>query len=138
MKIFDIRQNDLSIRQNGCTNHQNGCTNRQNTLANSGEPKYIKNAHKGNLMILIFSKLLKNARLFNFIGQSFLLNNTKIFDIRQNTLANSGEPKYIKNTRKGNLNTLSKELVICWAAQFSGQSFFIKDDLTNSFYLLNY
>ena len=112
---------------------------KQNTLANSRETKYIKNTCKGNFIILLFSILLNNnARLFNFIGQSFLLNNTKIFDIRQNTLANSGEPKYIKNTRKGNLNTLSKELVICWAAQFSGQSFFIKDDLTNSFYLLNY
>ncbi len=99
---------------------------KQNTLANSRETKYIKNTRKGNFMILIFSILLNNARLFNFIRQSFLLNNTKIFD-------NSGEPKYIKNTtvKGGNLNTLSKELVSCWAAQFSGQSFFIKDDLTN-------
>ena len=133
MKIFDIRQNDLSIRQNGCTNHQNGCTNRQNTLANSGEPKYIKNAHKGNLMILIFSKLLKNARLFNFIGQSFLLNNTKIFDIRQNTLANSGEPEYIKNTRKGNLMTFDKLLNLVRTVRFFGQSSFSENDLTTNF-----
>lgn len=105
---------------------------KQNTLANSRETKYIKNTRKGNLMIFIFSMLLNNnARLSNFIVQSFLLNNTKIFD-------NSGEPEYIKNTRKGNLNTLSKELISRGAAQFSGQSFFIKDDLTNSFYLLNY
>ena len=77
---------------------------KQNTLANSRETKYIKNTRKGNLMILIFSILLNNnARLFNFIGQSFLLNNTKIFD-------NSGEPEYIKNTRKGNLMTFDKLL----------------------------
>lgn len=107
---------------------------KQNTLANSRETKYIKNTRKGNFIILLFSILLNNnAGLFNFTGQSFLLNNTKVFD-------NSGEPEYIKNTtvKGGNLKTLSKELVICWAAQFSGQSFFIKDDLTNSFYLLNY
>lgn len=115
---------------------------KQNTLANSRETKYIKNTRKENFIILNFFSILlnNNAGLFNFTGQSFLLNNTKVFDIRQNTLANSGELKYIKNTtvKGGNLNTLSKELVICWAAQFSGQSFFIKDDLTNSFYLLNY
>ena len=115
---------------------------KQNTLANSRETKYIKNTHKGNFIILNFFSILlnNNARLFNFIGQSFLLNNTKIFDIRQNTLANLREPEYIKNTtvKGGNLKTLGKELVSYWAAQFSGQSFFIKDDLTNSFYLLNY
>lgn len=107
---------------------------KQNTLANLREPVYIRNTCKGNFIILLFSILLNNnARLFNFIGQSFLLNNTKIFD-------NSGEPEYIKNTtvKGGNLKTLGKELNSCWAAQFSGQSFFIKDDLTNSFYLLNY
>ena len=133
MKIFDIRQNDLSIGTTALASRQNGCTNRQNTLANLREPEYIKNTRKGSFIILIFNMLLNNARLFNFIGQSFLLNNTKIFD-------NSGEPKYIKNTtvKGGNPNTLGKELVSCWAAQFSGQSFFIKDDLTNSFYLLNY
>lgn len=107
---------------------------KQNTLANSRETKYIKNTRKGNFIILLFSILLNNnAGLFNFTGQSFLLNNTKVFD-------NSGEPEYIKNTtvKGGNLKTLGKELVSYWAAQFSGQSFFIKDDLTNSFYLLNY
>lgn len=108
---------------------------KQNTLANSRETKYIKNTRKGNFIILNFFSILlnNNARLFNFIGQSFLLNNTKIFD-------NSGEPEYIKNTtvKGGNLKTLGKELVSCWAAQFSGQSFVIKNDLTNSFYLLNY
>ena len=107
---------------------------KQNTLANSRETKYIKNTCKGNFIILLFSILLNNnARLFNFIGQSFLLNNTKIFDIRQNTLANSGEPEYIKNTRKGNLMTFDKLLNLVRTVRFFGQSSFSENDLTTNF-----
>lgn len=114
---------------------------KQNTLANLREPVYIRNTCKGNFIILLFSILLNNnARLFNFIGQSFLLNNTKVFDIRQNgctnrqnTLANSGEPVYIKNTRKGNLMTFDKLLNLVRTVRFFGQSSFSENDLTTNF-----
>lgn len=115
---------------------------KQNTLVNSGETKYIKNTHKGNFIILNFFSILlnNNARLFNFIGQSFLLNNTKIFDIRQNgctnrqnTLANSGEPEYIKNTRKGNLMTSNKVIKFSQDCSIFRTVFFIKKDLTSNF-----
>lgn len=107
---------------------------KQNTLANLRETKYIRNTCKGNFIILLFSILLNNnARLFNFIGQSFLLNNTKIFDIRQNTLANSGEPEYIKNTRKGNLMTSNKVIKFSQDCSIFRTVFFIKKDLTSNF-----
>lgn len=110
---------------------------KQNTLANLRETKYIKNPCKGNFIILLFSILLNNnARLFNFIGQSFLLNNTKIFDIRQNTLANSGEPEYIKNTtvKGGNLITSVIRLIFFTGLPDVSDSLFLeKNDLTNNF-----
>ena len=109
---------------------------KQNTLANSRETKYVRNTHKGNFIILNFFSILlnNNARLFNFIGQSFLLNNTKIFDIRQNTLANSGEPEYIKNTRKGNLMTFDKLLKnFKQDCPIFRTVFFSKKYLTNNF-----
>lgn len=108
---------------------------KQNTLANLRETKYIKNTCKGNFIILLFSILLNNnARLFNFIGQSFLLNrryvltnNTKIFD-------NSGEPEYIKNTRKGNLMTFDKLLKnFKQDCPIFRTVFFSKKYLTNNF-----
>lgn len=101
---------------------------KQNTLANLRETKYIRNTCKGNFIILLFSILLNNnARLFNFIGQSFLLNNTKIFD-------NSGEPEYIKNTRKGNLMTFDKLLKnFKQDCPIFRTVFFSKKYLTNNF-----
>ena len=102
---------------------------KQNTLANLREPEYIRNTCKGNFIILNFFSILlnNNARLFNFIGQSFLLNNTKIFD-------NSGEPEYIKNTRKGNLMTFDKLLKnFKQDCPIFRTVFFSKKYLTNNF-----